>query len=122
MNVELLERVKQHILEEPKRLRMGFVHATGDWVADLTNPPSCGTVGCIAGWTCVLGNAPMRNGQRYHSSQARDLLNITEEQGDRLFFNAPEGYTDVWKDDGSEATAKLCAERIDLFIATNGAE
>jgi len=119
MNVELLEKVKQHILEEPKRLRMGTILHTNAKERGWDNTPVCNTVGCIAGWTCVLGGSPA---VRAHSSIARDLLDVTHEQGERLFFSYPDGFEHIFDDDGSEETAKLVAKRIDLFIKTNGEE
>jgi hypothetical protein len=51
MNVEKLRRIKEIILAEPRRLNMG------DWIAavrtDHESAPTCGTVGCIAGWAIL---------------------------------------------------------------------
>jgi len=53
MNVELKNRIKAHILEEPKRLD---IH---NWFTSLRHVrpeqrPSCGTIGCFAGWAHIL--------------------------------------------------------------------
>lgn len=73
LNVELLRKVKRHILAEPKRLVMseGLVYGTAGETyspsAAYNEPddlpfPKCGTVGCIAGWTCVVGEKGFRGG------------------------------------------------------------
>src|ERR1700739_464311 len=54
--VKLLRQVKDHILEEPKRLSMGswmVIYPTG-FPTSASWLPACGTVGCIAGWTVLL--------------------------------------------------------------------
>jgi hypothetical protein len=52
VNVELLKKIKEHILEEPRRLHMdNFVCRVP--VDSPKNPP-CGTVACIAGWAVIL--------------------------------------------------------------------
>lgn len=60
INVELLQRVKAHILEEPRRIGMGhWLQRAGYGVVlkdDYESPlpsalhPPCGTVACIGGW------------------------------------------------------------------------
>ena len=117
MNTELLLRVKAHILEEPKRLRMY------EWYKEIgpedlaecpNNYPACGTVACIAGWTCVLaGN------YRKGKFEAINLLNITYRQAEELFyvFNWPDPFYNryVNNQDFTER-AKITAEVIDDFI------
>jgi len=71
---KLLLRVKKHILEEPKRLRMAEWMLSKEYCANMEpifqtagtawgEPPrrgiqwpSCGTTGCIAGWMELLAN------------------------------------------------------------------
>lgn len=57
VNVAEFQRVKQHILEEPRRFNMAewgkfLEDKDRDWFGDKF--PPCGTVACIAGWTNVL--------------------------------------------------------------------
>lgn len=73
LNVRLLNKVKKHILEEPLRLRMSSwlriatkasqkqqrFGPRGEFT-DYGEPntqtfPACKTIGCIAGWTVLLG-------------------------------------------------------------------
>jgi len=44
-NYEAIETVLKHIKTHPKQFDMHFFHV---------NDKDCGTVGCIAGWTCML--------------------------------------------------------------------
>lgn len=50
----LLREVQRLILEEPKRLDMGTVCYRRTSAPRARDYPSCGTVGCIAGWVNVL--------------------------------------------------------------------
>lgn len=49
----LLTKVKEAIMEEPKRLEMA------DWAGrrKTTHGPVCGTTACIAGWAFILGTS-----------------------------------------------------------------
>lgn len=121
MNVPLLLDIKAHILAEPDAFRMDV------W--------SCGTAHCIGGWACMLSGVPMK--ERYSgsghwqaigeptSSVAERLLGLDDDSSINLFE------VGCWPDEFSEryqATddrvehVKIAAERIDHFIATNGAE
>lgn len=134
MNVKLLRRIKRHILAEPKRLRMSTWLATrNDWtvlkgkfifshVSEWGEPgsqpvPKCGTVGCISGWARVL------SGDEHGISRA--LLGLDDEQAERLFYVSawPAKLMSKYVSAKTQLTrAKLCGERIDHFIATEGAE
>ena len=131
MNIELLNKVKAHILEEPRRLEMV------DWIVDAEeipvedNRPPCGTAGCIAGWAAMLDggfNRSIHFPRRY----ATDALGIDPYgQAERLFylsqwpaqFKFDKDRPDVsfYKLD-KETQARLTAARIDYFIATNGTD
>lgn len=118
MNVELLRRIKVHILEEPKRLYMGFWRISNrDFFKDPDRMPECGTVACIGGWAEVL------SGNFDNNPEA--TLDITQEQASRLFYEShwPAQFRD-WdnRGDGSEKTAHRAADRIEHFIATEGRE
>lgn len=135
MNVELLQKVKAHILEEPKRLKMS---QWGRKVDPFTGP-ACGTVGCIAGWAAFLSKPAYIGSEALYSycdglySQARldaaELLDVNKRQQEYLFFVGywPEPFreryqiADVFPDNHTEL-AQITAERIDHFIATDGAE
>lgn len=125
MNVELLNRVKAHILEEPKRLFMpGFLARKGD-DEDVDRYPACGTIGCYAGWICVLSGEHDLFGKEL-ADKAASLAHINLDQADRLFFSHVVGWSEqdnakLWSGDGTPETAALAARRLDEFIASGGA-
>jgi hypothetical protein len=89
MNVRLLRKVAKHIAEEPRRLDMDVLTDIRDPKEDDRNPP-CGTVGCIAGWSCLLTGMPRKKSwspTRYWE-HGQKLLGLTKEEGKRL-FNTP---------------------------------
>lgn len=61
--IALLRKVEKVILDDPKKFDMGRWATVFDKTAKGYNPRnktivhnSCGTVGCIAGWTCLLAD------------------------------------------------------------------
>lgn len=131
LNVKLLRKVQKHILAEPRRLNMNVVVGKVD-----TSESPCGTVGCIAGWTCILSGVPEADTDL---RKAQSLLGLTREQRDRLFAEPRYGLEDydgtsyeaVWPKSFArryenartqKTMAKIAAGRIDHFIATKGAE
>jgi hypothetical protein len=125
MNVELLRKVKAHILAEPLRLVMSTVVASeedGDADEVLWRAfPACGTVACIAGWACILSGISPRDASM---SKAEGLLHLDVLQANRLFEPEqwPREFSDGITDDGEERTARACAARIEHFIKTKGCE
>jgi hypothetical protein len=150
--IRILTKVKEHILEEPKRLDMDQFAAVYSPDTKDPNLPACKTQGCIAGWTILLEKpkvwkelsataATLQFEQDLDSTSddtAADILGIDSEQADNLFFfkewimsedeegNAlgwPETYARAYdKAKTLKARASVTAKRIDHFIATNGAE
>ena len=136
MNVRRLRRVQRHILAEPATLDMNEFLCRN---LDLNMPyyhdnyainktPSCGTVGCIAGWTVQLYRGP-RSRARLMTA-GRDL-GLTKDQACRLFFFKCHDDSQHWPQQFEDkyhaaktpfARAKVTAKRIDHFIATKGAE
>lgn len=140
MNTELLLKVKEQILREPRQFDM-FT-----WFSYSETIPNCHTTACIAGWAITLGKTkpnPLEAAKeiRYNFAvtnmhawgESRDkvyevalpLLDITEEQAMRLF--GEEDWPTNFYEDYSKATtprarAEVAARRIDHFIATNGEE
>jgi hypothetical protein len=136
-NKKLLLRVKAHILEEPKRLTMldwatknlvpgAGVHA--DYFGQTA--PTCGTMGCIAGWTVML-SPPINKGYDppYYAKEAADLLGIqynacvaNTDPASSLFYlqNWPSDLRDQYRKASRERNqtqlAQVTAERIDRFI------
>lgn len=135
MKVALLRKVKNHILSEPKRLRMwGYVmrKATNKAVPLATinkyRPfAKCGTAACIAGWTCLLQLKPTETGEFYgvdYFQHAQELLGLSEAQAEVLFMPDawPVEFKDGTTDDGKRKTAQVAAARIEHFIKTKGKE
>jgi hypothetical protein len=137
LNVELLLKVKQHILDEPKRLRMDtwLRHDVANGVRVSNSPgygeprtiefPACGTVGCIAGWTAMLANpeyqeSGLSNFGLSAFSIAKEELNIDEEIEPFHLF-----YPDYWptklyerylETQTAQERASIVAEAIDFYI------
>jgi hypothetical protein len=140
MNVELLRKVKEHILEEPRRLIMNSwrVLANGmdkSSLARKAGPNSfrgdggevvefanCGTAACISGWACIItGQKRVRD----FKSRGRKILDLNEHQAERLFLpdSWPNEFYRAYEHANSQKErAKIAAARIDHFIATKGAE
>lgn len=137
MNIELLQRVKQYILEEPNRLVMsqevklkedGFTDPLDGYESIervILNPP-CGTTACIAGWCTILGQniTPEDARRRNCKSAAQELLELDRFTINRLYYTTqwPEQFYDAFKTTNIRKRAEVCAARIDHFIATDGQE
>jgi hypothetical protein len=65
----LISDVIRAILAEPKRADM---EVFADHVDPDDGGPACGTVGCFAGWVCLLRGARM--GRRINETAARKIL------------------------------------------------
>jgi hypothetical protein len=119
MNVELLQRIKAHILEDPRRVGMS------NWIrrrSPREGGPSCGTVACIAGWAYILSE---RQVPPFYTQVTR-LLGLDSQQGQRLFFELywpSKFYAQIQTcQQGAAEYAQTVADRIDHFIATEGRE
>lgn len=132
INVELLERVKAHILEEPTRFDMGDFVIQGEYLenfaANFGRPiPPCGTIACIAGWAVLLSEGQTSGAGSDVQAEAEALLGLSVEQRERLFYtsNWPKKFNEAYRDAEDvrlPAAALAAARRIDHFIKTNGAE
>jgi hypothetical protein len=132
INVELLRRVKAHILAEPSRFDMGEFIIEGDaartFAVKFDRPaPPCGTIACIAGWAVLLSDDDPPSDAEEIELRANALLGLTPEMGDRLFFTTewPERFKQSYREaeDSDLAVAALvAAERVEHFIKTKGAE
>lgn len=127
MNTELLLKVRDAILAEPLKFDMR------DWLAQSENSP-CGTTACIAGWAASihLGHEKLSETARLFNSNDSDdeffpeeYLDIGPFEQDILFYksNWPEPFRSQYLTAKNAADrARAAADRIDHFIATNGAE
>lgn len=127
MNIELLKKVRAHILEEPKRLFMpGFLaRKVSDDDEGAERYPACGTIGCYAGWIYELSGEHGDEGVKL-SMKAADLAGLDHVSANRLFFEYVTGWSEednrkLWSGDGTPETAALAAKRLDLFIESGGA-
>lgn len=131
VNVELLERVKHHILEEPLRLDMSIWishHEKGPYT------PACGTIGCIAGWAIELSGGEKlskemsQKGIFGQADIATELLGLTPLVAKRVFHvdSWPHPLrAEEWEAEDIEdvamrrlALARITARRIDHLIET----
>lgn len=98
MNIKLLKKVRDKILQEPTQFGMY------SWYSKMSYAANCGTTACIAGWTVVIANktTPLReytivltnkitNSKEYDvlytETKASNLLNLTHSQCKELFYN-----------------------------------
>ena len=136
MNIELLEEVKQHILEEPNRLTMAREIVTEAFrfndalngaefdTGEIQLAPPCGTAGCIAGWAVILGHPELKPEEakyRYDiHKEAQKLLGVDYDTLDKLYYTPywPEPYKSDLQTTDLQKRAEVTAARIDHFIAT----
>lgn len=94
--VEILRKVQKTITEEPRRFDMGIWQQFISQHAMQYNPqaPPCGTVGCIAGWICMIHDRKENIEQLDIQGRANDILSLPEYDeeianyniSDKLFF------------------------------------
>lgn len=136
MNKELLLKIKEQVLAHPEHLDMtsGWISLAdgtecyaASAVAELIGQPeklaACGATACIAGWAVVLSPEAEEDG--YIRNLASKLLGLTYGQSDNLFFVSgwPRQFGELYHDTRTpQERAQVVAERIDHFIATEGAE
>lgn len=131
MNKDLLIRVRDHILAEPRRLNMSHwtqsakpgdvvfsgyeVRIGSESKISKKDAPPCGTVACIAGWAGELSGNPVSDG-----GDGRRILRLTPAQAEELFYpdewpgNAYSNYRNA---KGPDERAAIVASVIDDFIA-----
>lgn len=95
LNVRLLNRIKKHLLEEPKRYFQGWWAVPADEVVyrGEDGPPACGTQGCIAGWAVLLDSKKtswkrlitQHEEDNYFENKATKLLGLDTQQASALF-------------------------------------
>ena len=122
MNVELLRRVEQHILEEPRRLHMeGWYYSIEDREPYSSEPP-CGTAACIAGWAQLLeaGWAPgelaydvVGDDSTAHD-RGQEALDLDDAEAEALFYtsNWPEPFWSLYRNAGGKDMDELARQRI----------
>lgn len=120
MNTDLLLKVKEQILREPKQFIMSHYFQDANQFGDT--PPNCGTAACIAGWALsIAGNVtPKEEARRgsYHL-RARTLLDLDYDHAEELFDTAywPTTFRSRYCNASTqEELAQIAADRIDAFI------
>lgn len=130
MNTQLLERIRDCILQNPESFEMLYF-VDGDFYIDSDTgaPAECGTSACIAGWAVAIHDrVHLKSVEFQIRKRATEVLGITDEQADRLFFtpNWPKSlydrYFDASIDQIYAAAASIAAERINNFIESEGRE
>lgn len=88
----LLSEIAALALEEPERIAMRIVHSSGDSLerliqesARIKKIPSCGTVGCIAGWALVQRGELRAEGPWSQLDRAADMLGLSSHQREDFF-------------------------------------
>lgn len=140
LNIELFKKIKKHLHAKPARLRMDNWVRRGEPNQELFNTgpgygepatfklPSCGTVGCIAGWAYILAHPEIANDPTFGrfggsinvASYASGDLGINLDfRPFELFYVTywPEPYaTDYPNAKTQKERTKIVCEVIDLFI------
>lgn len=127
MNIDLLTRVRDHILEKPRRLTMGAwvqhkTSHTSKYLSDsgkLEKFAPCGTAACIAGWACVLENVDTRWGGLSSDKEGSRLLGLDGLQAAKLFYVSdwPRHYRQAYvKARTMSERARIASRRINAFI------
>ena len=146
MNIELLQRIKAHVLEEPKRIYMGDwnyrIDAGEEYEIEGATlvGPACGTVACICGWAIQLSDAELNDADsaRGQGPTGKRLLDLSgspwyPEKDSDEFSQAQRLFHEIcWPEEfrarlqnapvQSQEYAQVVADRIDHFIATDGRE
>ena len=121
MNVAVLEKVRDHILEDPRRLNMR------DWIWHYTDNqvrlnsdilPPCGTVGCIAGWILELYGHELEKETGDIVKDAAKLLGVDLSEACCLFHLEywPKDYQIRYRAGNQKERAQVTAERINRLI------
>ena len=141
MNIEMLNRVKQTILDEPRKVNMHVFlerYTINMMKEESAYIPPCGTHACIAGWACILDAMDkrgitieeinwdtIRNNYMNVHGKARKILAISWEEQNKLFYlkDWPPEFAKRYDDsETAQERAEATAQRIEHFIATNGKE
>lgn len=134
----LLAEIQRLILAEPKRynqdLWVELLPPEKDefgYVNDTSKFPSCGTIGCVAGWCATLKGSP-RTIKRFAEGKldydtiyktAQRVLGLSDPQAEELFASSPEnfvgldknGYRSLIARPGTKAYARLGYNHIQAF-------
>lgn len=131
INVELLCAVSAAIERHPEMFDINI------WCSEFASgetPEEPCVQTCLAGWTLLIHQHELvegLGGERIHR-RATELLRLTEEQAERLFYRGMWPWEMIWPKGGKgycdlpltpedfENNARLACRRIEIFIKTNG--
>jgi hypothetical protein len=122
LNIELLNKVKECILNDPSQFDMDYFH--------MEDPEStCQTTSCIAGWAAYLNNPEWYNSASLNenftyflSFEGEYVLGLTSLQAGKLFYyhrwpkQFAEAYSKAKLENNKKQMAKVAADYIDYFI------
>lgn len=136
MNDLLLDKIKAHIMEEPRRIIMSVwreqtTKRSLEAAVPLLNgiskyitvkAPPCGTIGCIAGWAQVLTKTTELG---HPEIAARLVLGLDQEVANRLFLTRQwplKFHKSYIRCKTAKGRAKVVCDRITHFQKTKGRE
>lgn len=143
MNTRLLRKVQKAIMKEPRRLNMSYFGREVDHNMHPEIYPPCNTQGCIAGHVLWITHPrvflrAIAKDDYIISDRARQDLQLTTEQSNRLFYFKSWGvvedgqgnllgWSEKFEDRYNMAAtplgrAKVVVDRIEHFIKTKGRE
>jgi hypothetical protein len=142
INVELLLKIKEQVLANPKHVDMdswlrvgnsdpdslqefGDVGFPKEWIGDPERFTACNTTACLAGWAVLLSPDAKDYEGEHISFAARLFLGLSVNQSDLLFhlsFWPTSFYEEYTQAKTPQERAQAVADRIDHFITTNGEE
>lgn len=129
MNIELLEKVKEQIMLEPKLFDMDNWEEGGE-DGDLTEEQVCNTAHCICGWAAVIKYkksffAAMEEWDRDNYFEDEFGMDILDLPNTDLFFTSywPKHFQDKYYSYKQPLRrARVACEVIDDYIETGGWE
>ena len=134
MNVKLLRKIQEHILEEPKRFVMRtFLIRPPDLDDDVFEGDDgtmvkfarCGTAACVAGWAVLLHDG-MDTRVSNLRSRAKSLIGLKKGFNEDLLFEVggwPTRFEEAYRSAKTQrGRARVAVRRIDHFIKTKGQE
>lgn len=124
INVELLKRIKEHLIAEPKRYNQ---KVWGKDVRGMKSAPACGTQGCIAGWAVFLSYPKSKWRQLIKrdqedctfdiSNEAKRLIGLDIGDADALFAIRNQS---AWR--GRKGVKQACLKIDDLIKRSEAAQ
>lgn len=112
----LLKDVQRALLSEPKRANMNVFK---DTQSPEQGGPACGTVGCFAGWVCLLAGAREHDDYMARAILGRELDYYIPNSGSEYVFNAGSGDRCAKTEPGTKAHARAVFNRIQKFMKVN---